>query len=149
MAAAEGPINPAVTQCVEAFKAAVREFLQPPSFFEALGVRYVGPFDGHNIEEMEHAFHNAIGPAVASLIMGAWHPVGLFVVTDLRRIFRVQQWEFWLSMACFAGVVTFGVIPGIGIAVVMGATKQDFDRTIGIHPTAAEEFVTMRTPVES
>jgi glutathione reductase (NADPH) len=27
----------------------------------------------------------------------------------------------------------------------MGATKQDFDRTIGIHPTAAEEFVTMRT----
>ena len=34
---------------------------------------------------------------------------------------------------------------GIGIAVVMGATKQDFDRTIGIHPTAAEEFVTLRT----
>jgi len=31
------------------------------------------------------------------------------------------------------------------IAVVMGATKQDFDRTIGIHPTAAEEFVTLRT----
>ena len=27
----------------------------------------------------------------------------------------------------------------------MGATKADFDRTIGIHPTAAEEFVTMRT----
>jgi 1-deoxy-D-xylulose-5-phosphate synthase len=45
---------------MEAFKAGVREFLQPPSFFEALGVRYVGPFDGHNIEEMEHALHNAI-----------------------------------------------------------------------------------------
>jgi glutathione reductase (NADPH) len=28
----------------------------------------------------------------------------------------------------------------------MGATKADFDATIGIHPTAAEEFVTMRTP---
>jgi len=37
------------------------------------------------------------------------------------------------------------IIQGIAIAVVMGATKQDFDRTIGIHPTAAEEFVTMRT----
>jgi len=36
------------------------------------------------------------------------------------------------------------IIQGIGIAVKMGATKQDFDRTIGIHPTAAEEFVTMR-----
>ncbi|WP_417518516.1 glutathione-disulfide reductase [Minwuia sp.] len=36
------------------------------------------------------------------------------------------------------------IIQGIGIAVKMGATKQDFDRTIGIHPTSAEEFVTMR-----
>jgi 1-deoxy-D-xylulose-5-phosphate synthase len=45
---------------MDAFKAGVREFLQPPSFFEALGVRYVGPFDGHDIESMEHAFHNAI-----------------------------------------------------------------------------------------
>jgi len=45
---------------MDAFKAGVREFLQPPSFFEALGVRYVGPFDGHNIEEMEHALENAI-----------------------------------------------------------------------------------------
>jgi 1-deoxy-D-xylulose-5-phosphate synthase len=45
---------------MDAFKAGVREFLQPPSFFEALGVRYVGPFDGHNVEAMEHAFRNAI-----------------------------------------------------------------------------------------
>lgn len=37
------------------------------------------------------------------------------------------------------------IMQGIGIAVGMGATKQDFDRTIGIHPTAAEEFVTLRT----
>jgi glutathione reductase (NADPH) len=37
------------------------------------------------------------------------------------------------------------IMQGIGIAVAMGATKADFDRTIGIHPTAAEEFVTLRT----
>lgn len=37
------------------------------------------------------------------------------------------------------------IMQGLAIALVMGATKQDFDRTIGIHPTAAEEFVTMRT----
>jgi glutathione reductase (NADPH) len=37
------------------------------------------------------------------------------------------------------------IVQGLAIALVMGATKQDFDRTIGIHPTAAEEFVTMRT----
>lgn len=39
------------------------------------------------------------------------------------------------------------IIQGIAIAVKMGATKRDFDRTVGIHPTAAEEFVTMRDKV--
>jgi glutathione reductase (NADPH) len=37
------------------------------------------------------------------------------------------------------------IMQGLGIAIVAGATKQDFDRTIGIHPSAAEEFVTLRT----
>ena len=36
------------------------------------------------------------------------------------------------------------IIQGFAVAVQMGATKADFDRTIGIHPTAAEEFVTLR-----
>ena len=36
------------------------------------------------------------------------------------------------------------IIQGIGIAVVAGLTKQQFDETVGIHPTAAEEFVTMK-----
>lgn len=38
------------------------------------------------------------------------------------------------------------IIQGIGIALKAGATKATFDTTIGIHPTAAEEFVTMREP---
>jgi glutathione reductase (NADPH) len=38
------------------------------------------------------------------------------------------------------------VIQGVAIAVKLGATKQQFDQTIGIHPTAAEEFVTLREP---
>lgn len=37
------------------------------------------------------------------------------------------------------------IIQGIAIAIKAGATKADFDSTIGIHPTSAEEFVTMRT----
>jgi len=37
------------------------------------------------------------------------------------------------------------ILQGIAIAVKLGATKAQFDATIGIHPTAAEEFVTMRT----
>ena len=38
------------------------------------------------------------------------------------------------------------IMQGIAIAVKMGATKSDFDATVGIHPSAAEEFVTMRSP---
>jgi 1-deoxy-D-xylulose-5-phosphate synthase len=60
---------------MEAFKAAVREFLQPPSFFEALGVRYVGPFDGHDIEEVEHALRNAV-------VLSAEGPIVVHVLTQ-------------------------------------------------------------------
>jgi glutathione reductase (NADPH) len=33
------------------------------------------------------------------------------------------------------------------IAIKMGATKEDFDRTVAVHPTAAEELVTMKEPI--
>lgn len=39
------------------------------------------------------------------------------------------------------------VIQGLAVAMTAGATKADFDRTVGIHPTVAEEFVTLREPV--
>ncbi|KRW58103.1 glutathione-disulfide reductase [Pseudomonas sp. TTU2014-080ASC] len=41
------------------------------------------------------------------------------------------------------------IIQGLAVALKAGATKQIFDETIGVHPTAAEEFVTMRTPVSA
>ena len=49
------------------------------------------------------------------------------------------------------GVHVFGhdageIIQAVGIAVTIGATKADFDRTIAVHPTASEELVTMRVP---
>jgi glutathione reductase (NADPH) len=40
------------------------------------------------------------------------------------------------------------IIQGMAVAIRAGATKTVFDSTIGIHPTAAEEFVTMRKQVE-
>lgn len=46
--------------------------------------------------------------------------------------------------AHMVGSDTPEMIQAIAIAMNVGATKQDFDRTIGLHPTAAEEFVTMR-----
>ncbi|MUH51488.1 MAG: 1-deoxy-D-xylulose-5-phosphate synthase [Actinobacteria bacterium] len=71
-------VGPQAEKGMEAFKAAVREFLQPPSFFEALGVRYVGPIDGHNIEELERAFANAIE-------LSAEGPICVHVVTQKGR----------------------------------------------------------------
>ncbi|TVS17879.1 MAG: glutathione-disulfide reductase [Gammaproteobacteria bacterium] len=41
------------------------------------------------------------------------------------------------------------IIQGLGVAIKAGATKAHFDATVGIHPTAAEEFVTMREPVRT
>ena len=41
------------------------------------------------------------------------------------------------------------MIQMVGIAVKMGATKEDFDRTVAVHPTMAEELVTMKSPVRT
>ncbi|WP_035610783.1 sulfate permease [Haloferula sp. BvORR071] len=60
---------------------------------------------------------NLPSSALAAIVISA--AIGLFEIADLRRIFRIQQWEFWLSIACFIGVVLFGVIPGIGIAIAI------------------------------
>ena len=53
--------------------------------------------------------------ALAAVVIAA--AIGLFEIADLRRIYRIQQWEFWLSMVCFAGVATLGAIPGIALAI--------------------------------
>ncbi|MBC54047.1 MAG: glutathione-disulfide reductase [Gammaproteobacteria bacterium] len=47
-----------------------------------------------------------------------------------------------------AGADAAEIMQGMAVALQVGATKTQFDQTIGIHPTAAEEFVTMRTPVD-
>ncbi|MEM7276197.1 MAG: 1-deoxy-D-xylulose-5-phosphate synthase [Actinomycetota bacterium] len=52
---------------IQASKAAIREALEPQAFFEQLGVRYMGPFDGHDIGEIETALRNSgqfSGPVV-------------------------------------------------------------------------------------
>lgn len=65
-------------RAMDAFKAGVREFLQPPSFFEALGVRYVGPVNGHSIPALESAFHNA-------KMLSAEGPIVVHVLTQKGR----------------------------------------------------------------
>lgn len=64
-------------------------------------------------------------PALAAVVIAA--AIGLFEADDLRRIYRIQRWEFWLSMVCFAGVAVFGAIPGIAIAVVIAVIEFLWD----------------------
>jgi glutathione reductase (NADPH) len=61
----------------------------------------------------------------------------LLVAKDTRRVLGVH----------IVGHAAGEMIQLAGVAVKMGATKEDFDRTVAVHPTAAEELVTMREPV--
>jgi high affinity sulfate transporter 1 len=63
--------------------------------------------------------------ALAAVVISS--AIGLFEVADLRRIYRIQRWEFWLSMACFAGVAVLGAIPGIALAIVIAVIEFLWD----------------------
>jgi len=63
--------------------------------------------------------------ALAGVVIAS--AIGLFEFSDLRRIFRIQQWEFWLSVVCFVGVAVLGVIPGIGLAIVIAVIEFLWD----------------------
>jgi len=63
--------------------------------------------------------------ALAAVVIAS--AIGLFEFNDLRRIFRIQRWEFWLSIACFVGVAMFGAIPGIGLAILIAVLEFLWD----------------------
>jgi MFS superfamily sulfate permease-like transporter len=63
--------------------------------------------------------------ALAAVVVAS--ALGLFEVVDLIRIFRIQPWEFWLSIVCFVGVAVFGAIPGIGLAIVVAVLEFLWD----------------------
>ncbi|WP_250478357.1 SulP family inorganic anion transporter [Caballeronia sp. INML1] len=63
--------------------------------------------------------------ALAAVVIAA--AIGLFEFGDLKRIYRIQQWEFWLSICCFVGVAVFGAIPGICIAVAIAVIEFLWD----------------------
>jgi high affinity sulfate transporter 1 len=63
--------------------------------------------------------------ALAAVVIAA--ALGLFEIADLKRIYRIQQWEFWLSVVCFVGVAVFGAITGICIAIVIAIIEFLWD----------------------
>jgi len=68
---------------------------------------------------------NLPSSALAAVVIAA--AIGLFEFADLGRIFRIQRWEFWLSVLCLAGVAVLGAIPGIGLAIVIAVIEFLWD----------------------
>jgi len=63
--------------------------------------------------------------ALAAVVIAA--AIGLIEIADLKRIYRIQRWEFWLAVACFVGVAVLGVIPGIGLAITIAIAEFLWD----------------------
>jgi high affinity sulfate transporter 1 len=64
-------------------------------------------------------------PALAAVVIAS--AIGLIEVGDLRRIWRIQRWEFWLSILCTVGVAVLGAVPGIGLAIVIAVIEFLWD----------------------
>ncbi|MET3989534.1 high affinity sulfate transporter 1 [Bradyrhizobium sp. JR7.2] len=63
--------------------------------------------------------------ALAAVVIAS--AIGLIEVADLKRIYRIQRWEFWLAIVCFVGVAVLGVIPGIGLAIAIAIIEFLWD----------------------
>jgi high affinity sulfate transporter 1 len=63
--------------------------------------------------------------ALAAVVIAS--AIGLIEVAELRRIWRIQRWEFWLSIGCLLGVALFGAIPGIGLAILAAVIEFLWD----------------------
>jgi high affinity sulfate transporter 1 len=63
--------------------------------------------------------------ALAAVVIAS--AIGLIEIADLRRIYRIQRWEFWLSIACLVGVAVLGAIWGIALAIVIAVIEFLWD----------------------
>ncbi|NNK31637.1 MAG: glutathione-disulfide reductase, partial [Xanthomonadales bacterium] len=110
-------------------------FSQPPvgtvGYTEEDAVHHIGPIDVYQSEfrPMKNTLSGREGTALMKLV----------VERESQRVVGVHV----------VGPDAPEIVQGFAVAVKSGLTKERFDCTIGIHPTAAEELVTLRQPVRS
>jgi 1-deoxy-D-xylulose-5-phosphate synthase len=83
------PMADQLQKGLEATTAALREYFEPRAFFEDLGVNYVGPFDGHDIEGLERALRNAAdedGPIVVHVVTQKGRGYAPAETDDVKRL---------------------------------------------------------------
>jgi len=69
--------------------------------------------------------HNLPQTALAAVVIAS--AIGLFEIRDLRRLYRIQRWEFWLSLTAFFGVAVLGPVPGMMIAIGIALAEFIWD----------------------
>jgi MFS superfamily sulfate permease-like transporter len=69
--------------------------------------------------------HNLPISTLAAVVIAS--ALGLIEVRDLGRLWRIQRWEFWLSVGCLLGVALLGAIPGIGLAILIAVIEFLWD----------------------
>ena len=130
----------------------------PAAVFSNPPLATVGMTQEEALEEIEHVtvFKTSFRPMMNTLTkppsdLSTASPLD---VADAERFFE-QQTLMKLIVdadtdrvlgAHMLGPDSAEIIQGLAVAIKAGATKRQFDSTIGVHPSAAEEFVTMRTP---
>ncbi|MBA2608996.1 MAG: 1-deoxy-D-xylulose-5-phosphate synthase, partial [Actinobacteria bacterium] len=111
-------VGPYMAKAWKGMTAAMREVAEPTVFFEALGVRYVGPIDGHDVAGLEDALHNAAdfdGPIV------------VHVVTQKGRGYPPAEDD---DEKCLHDAGDFDPVTGPGASSLAGYTKAFSDAVI-------------------
>ena len=83
------PMSDQLQKGVDATMAALREYFEPPVFFEDLGVNYTGPFDGHDVEGLERALRHAAdedGPIVVHVVTEKGRGYAPAETDDVKRL---------------------------------------------------------------
>ncbi|MCK5882391.1 MAG: glutathione-disulfide reductase [Bacteriovoracaceae bacterium] len=110
----------------------------PEAIFSQPSLSSVGPTEGEASKHFDIDVYESTFRSLKHTLSGIEEKTYMKLIVD-KKSDRV--------VAChMVGADASEIMQGIGIAVKAGLKKKDFDRTIGIHPSTAEEFVTMRTP---
>ena len=72
-----------------------------------------------------------------------YHAITTRKTKTAMKLVCLKPTEKVIGLHCI-GIGSDEMLQGFGVAIKMGATKADFDNCVAIHPTASEEFVTMR-----
>ncbi len=131
---------------VHGLTSALREVVTPHTFFEALGIRYAGPIDGHDIAGVEQALANATewpGPIVVHVLTQKGRGYAPAEEDDVQRLhdFKVMTAPVVPAESDRSGLPAQGGIPGLRADVPVTTYTDAFSRALLVHAEADPRIV--------